>query len=59
MRVIPRKPEGTAHGRRLLNGSGIGLVELDDEGVPWRIRQLLCDGRWVGFTRREAESRWD
>lgn len=59
MRVVPRKPEGTPHGRRLLNGSGIGLVELDAEGVPWRIRELLADGRVVPFTRREAESRWD
>jgi hypothetical protein len=59
MRVIPRKPEGTPHGRRLLNGSGIGLVELDERGVPWRIRELLTDGRMVTFSRREAESRWD
>jgi hypothetical protein len=59
MRVIPRKPEGTPHGRRLLNGSGIGLVEIDKEGVPWRIRELLSDGRVVEFVRREAESRWD
>ncbi len=59
MRVIPRKPEGIAHGRRLLNGSGIGVVEFTDQGVPWRIRQLLADGQLVRFTRREAESRWD
>jgi hypothetical protein len=59
MRVIPRKPEGTPSGRRLLNGSGIGLVELDATGIPWRIRQLLADGRFIAFTRREAESRWD
>jgi hypothetical protein len=59
LRVIPRKPEGTPHGRRLLNGSGIGLVEIDAEGVPWRIRELLSDGRVVEFVRREAESRWD
>lgn len=59
MRVIPRKPEGTPHGRRLLNGSGIGVVELDAEGVPWRIRVLLADGRWVLFNRREEESRLD
>jgi hypothetical protein len=49
MRVIPRKPEGTPHGRRLLDGSGIGLVELDEQGVPWRIRELLTDGRMVTF----------
>ena len=59
MRVIPRKPEGTPHGRRLLNGSGIGVVELDAEGVPWRIRVLLASGRWVLFSRREEESRLD
>lgn len=59
MRVIPRKPEGTPHGRRLLNGSGIGVVELDAEGVPWRIRVLLGSGRWVLFSRREEESRLD
>lgn len=58
MRVIPRKPEGASHGRRLLNGSGIGLVEIDETGVPWRIRQLLCDGRVVGFGRQEDESSW-
>ncbi|HVL76945.1 MAG TPA: alkaline phosphatase family protein, partial [Noviherbaspirillum sp.] len=59
MRVTPRKPEGIPSGRRLLNGSGIGLVELDPNGVPWRIRALLADERWVSFTPREAESRWD
>nr|WP_242477213.1 alkaline phosphatase D family protein [Halochromatium glycolicum] len=58
MRVIPRKPEGSAPGRRLLNGSGVGVVELDPDGLPWRIRQLMADGRFLTFTRREAESRW-
>ena len=58
MRVIPRKPEGTPHGRRLLNASGIGLVEIDETGVPWRITQLLVDGGSVEFRRRDAESRW-
>lgn len=59
MGVIPRKPDGIPHGRRLLNGSGIGLVELDLEGVPWRIRELLSGGQIVSFSRREEESRWD
>ena len=58
MRVIPRKPEGVEHGRRLLNGSGIGLVELDNEGVPVCISQIMQGGKQVSFTRREAESRW-
>jgi hypothetical protein len=57
MRVVPRKPVGTPHGRRLLVGSGIGLVELDAEGRPWRMRQLMADGRDVAFVPREAEAR--
>jgi hypothetical protein len=59
MRVTPRKPEGIAHGRRLLNGSGVGCVELDAEGVPWRISQYLENGRCVRFVKRDAEARWD
>lgn len=59
MRIIPRKPEGTAHGRRLLNGSGVGLVELTNDGVPWRISCLLACGRKIKFVRREEESRWE
>nr|MBP6501029.1 alkaline phosphatase family protein [Thauera sp.] len=59
MRVTPRRYEGASQGRRLLNGAGIGLVELDAEGVPWRIRELLADGRTIGFERDEDASRWD
>lgn len=59
LRITPRKPAGTPSGRRLLNGSGIGLVELTGEGVPWRIRELLASGEVVIFDRREAEARWD
>lgn len=58
MRVTPRKPEGTPHGRRLLNGSSIGLVEIDNNGVPWRIRELTANDGWITFSRREEESRW-
>ncbi len=59
MKVIPRKPVGTHHGRRLLNASGIGLVEFDDHGGPEQISQLLPDGKQVVFVRREEEARWD
>ena len=47
MRVIPRKPVGTPSGRRLLNGGGIGLVELAPDGAPHRICQILPDGATV------------
>jgi hypothetical protein len=56
--VIPRKPEGTPHGRRLLNGAGVGLVEIDGQGAPWLIRTVHTDGRMVQFNGREEESRW-
>lgn len=59
LRVVPRKPEGLPSGRRLLDASGIGLVELDIDGRPWRIRSLLADGRDVVYVPREAEARWD
>ncbi|MCV6546009.1 MAG: alkaline phosphatase family protein [Cohaesibacter sp.] len=59
MRIIPRKPVGTPHGRRILNASGIGLVELDDDGTPLRIAQLSADGKIYEFERREGEARLD
>ncbi|WP_298962250.1 alkaline phosphatase family protein [uncultured Roseibium sp.] len=59
MRVIPRKPVGTPHGQRILNASGIGLVELDETGAPTSICQLTADGRKVPFERREKEARLD
>ncbi|MEM5496377.1 alkaline phosphatase D family protein [Paraglaciecola mesophila] len=43
MRVTPLKPSHASAGERLVNGSGIGLVEFDDEGKPTRISQLLFD----------------
>ncbi|KMT65878.1 hypothetical protein [Catenovulum maritimum] len=40
MRVSPLKPSTASAGERLVNESGIGLVELDSEGRPSRITQL-------------------
>ena len=59
LKVIPRKPKGALPGRRLCNGSGIGVVEFEPDGSPWRIRQLLSSGPFVTFARREKEARWD
>ena len=58
MRIIPRKPEGCPSGRRLLNGAGVGLVEIDEQGKPWRIQQLMSGGAKVMFVRRDDESHW-
>ncbi|MGB7298849.1 MAG: alkaline phosphatase family protein [Burkholderiaceae bacterium] len=59
LRVTPRKPEGTPHGRRLLNKIGIGLVKLDNTGRPTQICQLLADGNVISFVPRKAEARED
>ena len=59
MRGTPRKPEGTPSGRRLLDASGIGLVELDRQGVPWRIRQTVEGEMLVAFDGREGEVHGD
>ncbi|QCF26921.1 alkaline phosphatase D family protein [Hydrocarboniclastica marina] len=40
MRITPREPEGREAGERLWNNAGIGMVELDGDGVPVNIQQL-------------------
>lgn len=59
MKVTPRKPVGTPHGRRILNASGIGLVELNEDGAPVKISQVTAEGSEVPFERRELEARLD
>lgn len=59
MRVIPRKPQGTPSGRRLLNGSGVGVVIFDATGAPISIAQALASGGASPFLRRDDEARWD
>ena len=60
MRIVPRKPEGSARGHRLLNGTGVGIVELDATGAPWRIQQLLAaSDQLVAFSREESEALWE
>lgn len=54
MRVTPRLPDAREAGERLWNRAGIGLVELDDEGVPTLIRELAADGSSCLF-RKSAE----
>ncbi|MEH6709867.1 MAG: alkaline phosphatase D family protein [Paraglaciecola polaris] len=49
MRVTPLKPSHASAGERLVNGSGIGLVELDEVGKPVLISQLLADEQ-INFT---------
>ncbi len=49
MKITPRDPDRAKAGERLWNGSGIGLVELDDQGRPTSIRQLDAQGFDVTF----------
>lgn len=58
MRITPRKPIGAPSGRRLLNHSGIGLVELDELGRPIKISQLIGADRQISFEGREDEASW-
>ncbi len=59
MKIVPRKPDSAAMGERLLNASGIGLVELDKEGRPVRICQLCSDGRDLEFDSLGQEAHWE
>lgn len=59
MRVIPRKPSPASPGERLVNASGIGLVDLNSQGQPTRVLQLCADGRDIQFDLHEAEARWE
>ncbi|WP_280547471.1 MULTISPECIES: alkaline phosphatase D family protein [unclassified Halomonas] len=49
MQITPRDPDCAKAGERLWNGSGIGLVELDELGRPSDIRQLDARGFDVTF----------
>ena len=55
--VYPRDPEQAKAGERLWNGSGIGLVTLDEKGRPTDIRQLDARGMDVIFPPPEALKR--
>jgi len=46
MPTIRRKLDGTPHGRRLPNGSGVGLVALDPQDVP--VADPRGEARWPG-----------
>ncbi|MFC0267382.1 hypothetical protein [Kushneria aurantia] len=53
MRIKPRQPDSRSPGERLVNLSGMGLVDLDAEGRPIDIVQLGGDDRDVRFERDE------
>ena len=46
-------------GERLVNASGIGLVELKTDETPRRIVQLCAEGKDVEFELDEKASRWE
>lgn len=58
MRIIPRKPSNAPAGRRLVSDAGIGVVEINEKGEPWRIRHYAAAGRQYLFDRVESESSW-
>ena len=55
-RVTPRLPTGRDAGERLWNGSGIGLVVLDEHGIPTDIRQLNVATGGTRFLKSDEEN---
>lgn len=55
MRVTPRVPTGRQAGERLWNNAGIGLVVLDEMGIPIDIRQLNAETGETRFLTEEEE----
>jgi hypothetical protein len=59
MKITPRRPENAAKGERLLNGAGIGWVLLDNEGAPYRVRQMCANQDDVDFELELDQTRWE
>ncbi|WP_445767083.1 alkaline phosphatase family protein [Rheinheimera sp.] len=59
MKIVPHKPDNAKAGERLLNQSGIGLVELNPDGSPKRVLQLTVSGKTIAFNISEADARWE
>ncbi|MDI5986849.1 alkaline phosphatase family protein [Halomonas sp. M4R5S39] len=55
--IHPRDPDRAKAGERLWNGSGIGLVDFDDQGRPREIRQLDARGFDVCFPPTRGHER--
>lgn len=53
LRISPYVPDAASKGERLLNGAGIGLVSLDDDGKPVRIAHLNARGEQFEFQRKQ------
>ncbi|MBY4675321.1 alkaline phosphatase D family protein [Marinobacterium arenosum] len=57
MRIKARRPVGNGEAR-LLNGNGIGLLQLDRQGRPVEVSVLQADGRQTEFvSRQRAETK--
>ena len=59
MKVTPHKPDKAAHGKRLLNQSGIGLVSFNSDGSPAKVMQMCSDGRDIHFELSEKDATWE
>ncbi|RJG51327.1 alkaline phosphatase D family protein [Motilimonas pumila] len=59
MRITPHKPSKGASGERLVNASGIGYVNLSDDGSPIKVQQWTTRGDKITFEIKEDEGRWE
>lgn len=56
MRITPREPEGRDAGERLWNASGVGIVVLDENGVPTDVQQLNSRSGGTRFLKTNRET---
>lgn len=49
MRIVPRKPQPSSRGERLVNSAGMGYIHFDAAGRPATIKQLGANGMDVVF----------
>lgn len=56
MQITPRDPDQASAGERVWNGTGIGLVRMDQQGRPVDVRQLDARGIEVRFPEKPSVS---
>jgi hypothetical protein len=54
MQITPRDPDQASSGERVWNGTGIGLVIMDQDGRPIDVRQLDARGMDVSFPKKSS-----
>ncbi|WP_144391841.1 alkaline phosphatase D family protein [Pleionea sediminis] len=59
LRIIPHKPKPSSRGERLVNASGLCLVEFNEDGSPHEVTHIGSDDQDIIFEIEEGEARWE